>query len=330
MSGIHRKIRSVLSGTGSSLPSRIVPNAEFVGMVDTSDEWIRTRTGIRERRFVGPGETSGSLGVIAARHALASARLDPAEIDLIVCATVTPDMMTPANACIIQNALGCRQIPAFDIAAACTGFMYALSVADQYIRNEEARHVLVVGTEVLSRAMDLTDRNTCILFGDGAGAVVLSGAEKTERGIQLVRLFSDGASQHQITVPSTVTPAPASGKPLGNHVRMNGREVFRFAVCRMIELIEDAQVETQRIGRKIDLLIPHQVNKRIIDSALESTDFPADRVMINLDRYGNTSAASVPIALDEAIAEGRAKVGDTVLLVAFGGGLTWGSAIVTL
>jgi len=186
---MNRTTRSVLSGTGSSLPSRVVPNEEFVGTIETSDEWIRTRTGIRERRFVGPGETSASLGIEAARNALHSARIAPEQIDLIICATVTPDLMTPANACSIQYALGCRQIPAFDLAAACTGFLYALSVADQYIRAGTAKNVLVVGTEVLSKAMDLTDRNTCILFGDGAGAVVLSAMEKTERGIHAVRLF---------------------------------------------------------------------------------------------------------------------------------------------
>jgi 3-oxoacyl-[acyl-carrier-protein] synthase-3 len=327
---MKRKIRSILSGTGSSLPARIVPNEDFVASIDTSDEWIRTRTGIRERRFVGPGETSATLGVLAAKNALASARVAPEEIDLIICATVTPDLMTPANACTIQHALGCRTIPAFDISAACTGFLYALSIGDQYIRAGSAKHVLVVGTEVLSRAMDFKDRNTCILFGDGAGAVVMTASEQGDRGIQQIRLFSDGTNQHLVTVPGTLTPSAVEGEKPNVFLRMNGREVFRFAVCRMIELIEDALMETQRTGRKIDLLIPHQVNQRIINAALESTDFPADRVMVNLDRYGNTSAASVPIALDEAMSEGRAKVGDTVLFVAFGGGLTWGSAIVTL
>jgi 3-oxoacyl-[acyl-carrier-protein] synthase III len=328
MNGMNRRIRSVLSGTGSSLPARIVPNEEFVASIDTSDEWIRSRTGIRERRFAGIGETSASLGIMAAKNALAKARIAPDLIDLIICATVTPDLMTPSNACTIQNALGCRPIPAFDISAACTGFLYALSIADQYIRTGSARHVLVVGAEVLSRAIDVTDRNTCILFGDGAGAVVLSATEQHDRGIHYFRLCCDGANQNLIQVPGMVTPE--NGDKPNKFVRMNGREVFRFAVCRMIELIEDALMESQRSGRKIDLLIPHQVNQRIIDAALESTEFPPEKVVVNLDRYGNTSAASVPIALDEAMSEGRAKPGDTVLLVAFGGGLTWGSAIVTL
>ncbi len=326
---MNRKISSVLSGTGSSVPARIVSNDHYVTTLDTSDEWIRTRTGIRERRFVGPGETSASLGVLASKNALLKAKLQPSDIDLIICATVTPDQMTPANACTIQNALGCRPVPAFDISAACTGFLYALSIADQFIRTGSAKHVLVVGTEVLSRSIDFSDRNTCILFGDGAGAALLSASEQPNRGIHQIRLFCDGANQHLIQVPGTVTLFPEGEKP-NNYLRMNGREVFRFAVCRMIELIEEALLESHRLGRKIDLLIPHQVNQRIIDAALESTDFPADKVVVNLDRYGNTSAASVPIALDEALTDGRAKPGDTVLLVAFGGGLMWGSVILTL
>lgn len=326
---MNRKTKAALRGTGSSLPDRIVTNDEFVATIDTSDEWIRTRTGIRERRFAGPGDTSASLGLSAAQKALAKAKITPSQIDLIVCATVTPDTMTPANACTIQAALGCRSIPAFDISAACTGFLYAMSVGDVYIRSGAAQNVLIVGAEVLSRAMDFSDRNTCILFGDGAGAAVLSASEYEEEGIHLIQLYSDGTNQHLIQVPGMVTAPPTGDKP-HNFLRMNGREVFRFAVCRMIELIESAQLECQRNNRKIDLLIPHQVNQRIIDSALESTDFPAEKVMVNLDRYGNTSAASVPIALDEALETGRAKPGDTVLLVAFGGGLTWGSAIVTL
>lgn len=330
MNGISRKLKAALCGTGSSLPARIVPNDEFVATIDTSDEWIRTRTGIRERRFVGPDETSASLGIAAARCALASAQIAPTDLDLIVCATVTPDMMTPANACAIQAALGCRAIPSFDISAACTGFLYAMSVGEQFIRSGAARYVMIVGAEVLSRVVDYSDRNTCILFGDGAGAAVLGVAEHPDQGIHGVRLFSDGANQHLIQVPGMVTPQPANSANRLQHIRMNGREVFRFAVCRMIELIEDAVLECQRTGRQIDLLIPHQVNQRIIDAALESTGFPAEKVMVNLDRYGNTSAASVPIALDEAMRDNRTKPGDTLLLVAFGGGLTWGSAIITL
>ena len=325
-----------LTGTGSCLPARVVTNEEFAEALnlDTSDEWIRTRTGIRTRRFAGLGETSASLGVHASRSALASARLDPAEIDLIVCATVTPDLMCPSNACLIQAALGCRHIPAFDISAACSGFLYALSAASQFVRTGAARHALVVGAEVLTRVMDRTDRNSCILFGDGAGAVVLSATPILNTGVRNIRLYSDASRQELIQVPSMVTPNPPPGPPMLqrlDYMRISGREVFRFAVSRMIELIHQAEIDCREMGLNgPDVLIPHQVNQRIIDAALADTGFPAEKVMVNLDKYGNTSSASVPIALDEALKTGRFKPGDTVLLVAFGGGLTWSSAIVTL
>jgi 3-oxoacyl-[acyl-carrier-protein] synthase-3 len=325
-----------LTGTGSCLPGRIVPNEEFAEALnlDTSDEWIRTRTGIRTRRFAGVGESSATLGTNAAREAVAAARLDPAEIDLIVCATVTPDLMCPANACLIQAGLGCRPIPAFDVSAACSGFLYALSVGSQFVRTGAAKQALVVGAEVLTRAMDLTDRNSCILFGDGAGAVVLSGTTILNTGVRVIHLYADGARQELIQVPSRVTPTPPPGPAMLqrlDYLRLSGREVFRFAVTRMVELIQQAEIDCRDLGLNgPDVLIPHQVNQRIIDAALEDTGFPKDKVMVNLDKYGNTSAASVPIALDEALKTGRCKPGDTVLLVAFGGGLTWSSAIITL
>lgn len=325
-----------LRGTGSCLPGRVVPNDEFTDALnlDTSDEWIRTRTGIRARRFAELGETSATLGAHAARHAIEAAGLTAADLDLVICATATPDLMCPANACLIQAALGCRHIPAFDISAACSGFLYAISVATQYVRNGTARHALVVGSEVLSRAMDFTDRNSCILFGDGAGAVILSQSNVLNVGVRSVRLYADGARQELIQVPSKVTPSPAPGaglQPRLDYVRINGREVFKFAVYTMIDLIEQAEADCKELGLSgFDLLIPHQVNQRIIDAALEASGFPPAKVMVNLDKYGNTSAASVPIALDEALRTGRCKPGDTVLLVAFGGGLTWSSAIITL
>ncbi|MBM3981133.1 MAG: ketoacyl-ACP synthase III [Planctomycetes bacterium] len=327
---------AALRGTGSCLPARVVPNDEFTEVLnlDTTDEWIRTRTGIRERRFAGSGESSATLGTDAARKAIESAGLTPADIDLIVCATVTPDLMCPATANLIQAALGCRHVPAFDIAAACSGFLYALSVGAQYVRTGAAKHALVIGAEVLTRTVDFTDRNSCILFGDGAGAVVLSGTPVLTAGVRTIRLYSDGSRQELIQVPSRVTPNPPPGPPQLqrlDYMRISGREVFRFAVTRMVELIEQARADARELGLSgIDVLIPHQVNQRIIDAALESTEFPADRVVVNLDKYGNTSAASVPIALDEALRAGRCKPGDTVLLVAFGGGLTWSSALVTL
>jgi 3-oxoacyl-[acyl-carrier-protein] synthase-3 len=327
---------ATLRGTGSCLPARIVPNDEFTDVLnlDTSDEWIRTRTGIRERRFAGSGETSATLGTTAARAAVESAGLTPDDIDLIVCATVTPDLMSPSTANLIQAALGCRHIPAFDVAAACSGFLYALSVGTQFVRTGAAKHALIIGAEVLTRTIDFTDRNSCILFGDGAGAIVLSGTPVMNAGVRTIRLYSDGSRQELIQVPSRVTPNPPPGPPQLqrlDYMRISGREVFRFAVTRMVELIEQAEADCRELGLSgIDVLIPHQVNQRIIDSALESSEFPRDKVMVNLDKYGNTSAASVPIALDEALRAGRCKPGDTVLLVAFGGGLTWSSALVTI
>ena len=240
---------AAISGTGCSLPGRVVTNDWFAGLVDTSDEWIRSRTGIHERRFVGPGESSATLASEAAKAALASAGLLPDDLDLILCATVTPDQMCPSNACAIHATLGCRPLPAFDISAACTGFLYALWVADQFIRGGAARNVLVVGADVLSRTLDLTDRNSCILFGDGAGAVVLSASAIPGRGFHAIELFADGGPGHLIHVPGLVTPQPPPGEKPHQHIRLNGREVFKFAVRRMIELTQDAVLECEQIGR---------------------------------------------------------------------------------
>jgi 3-oxoacyl-[acyl-carrier-protein] synthase-3 len=329
---MDRLMRAALRGTGSCVPPRVVPNEEFTDTLDTSDEWIRSRTGIRERRFVGVADSAATLAVGAAREALAAAGVAARDVDLIICATVTPDLMCPSTACLIQSALGCPPVPAFDLSAACSGFLYALSVGDQYIRTGAAKCALIIGADVLSRTVDFTDRNTCILFGDAAGAAVL-GPTTDRSGLHRVRLYADGTRQELIQVPSTVTPDPPPGPgtlPHLRHLRMHGREVFKFAVYQMIELIEQAQKDCVELEREIDLIVPHQVNSRIIDAALEAVELPADRVMVNLDKYGNTSAASVPVALDEAIRTGRAKRGDTVLMVAFGGGLTWSSALLTL
>jgi 3-oxoacyl-[acyl-carrier-protein] synthase-3 len=323
------KIHSVMRSTGSYVPTRVVANQDFLATLDTSDEWIRTRTGIRERRYVADDESSATMAIEAGRLALARANLPAVELDLIVCATVTPDFMSPSCANLIQHGLGCRTIPSFDVAAGCTGFLYALSVADQFVQTGSARNVLVVGADVLTRIIDHSDRNTCILFGDGAGAVLFRGERDADRGLHSIRLFSDAGGGHLIRVPSKATQ-PLPGEHLVKYLEMNGREVYKFAVSRMIELIEQARIEAASQGRQVDLLVPHQVNKRIIDAALEATGFPREKVMVNLDRYGNTSAASIPIALDEAILEGKAKEGDTLLLVAFGAGLTWGSLMLTL
>jgi 3-oxoacyl-[acyl-carrier-protein] synthase III len=320
--------------TGSSVPSRVLTNADFLSTLDTSDEWIVSRTGIKERRVVSPGETAATLGTAAADAALQKANLTPEQIDLIVVATVTPDLMCPSTACLIQGTLGCRPIPAFDVSAACSGFVYALATGDAFVRSGMAQHALVIGAEALTRVADYADRNTCILFGDAAGAVVLKAVpEDSPAGIKSFHLFADGTKQELIQVPSMVTPNPPPGKnalPDLRWLRMNGREVFKFAVTKMAELISKGLAEAAALGLEITLIVPHQVNSRIIDAATETAGFPRDRVMMNLDRYGNSSAASVPLAFDEAVREGRCGPGDTVLLVAFGGGLTWSSALLTL
>lgn len=326
----------MLLGTGSSLPSRIFRNAEFPAALDTSDEWIRSRTGIQERRIADPSETTVSLGLEAARLALESSRLSPAEVDMIVCATVTPDMMVPSAACLIQAGLGCGTIPAFDINAACTGFIYSLAVASQFVRTGVCRHVLVVGSETLTRVVDFSDRVTCVLFGDGAGAVLLGPAEEPSRGEHSFRLHADGRRGDLIRLNGARLRAPASSaaEPRASDefdfIRMNGREVFKFVVRTIIELIGEILADANLTPADIDLVIPHQVNQRIIDTAFADLNFPEEKVMVNLDRYGNTSAASVPIALDEAVRTGRIAAGDRVLLIAFGGGLTWAGGVWTL
>ncbi len=326
----------ILLGTGSSLPDRLVRNGDFPASLDTSDEWIRTRTGIRERHISAVEETSASLGLLAARRALESARLDPADVDMIICATVTSDMMVPSNACVIQAGLGCRPIPAFDLNAACTGFLYALTVAAQFVGTGTCRRILVVGAETLSRVVDFSDRTTCVLFGDGAGAVVIGPAEGDGRGEHWFRLYADGRRADLIRLNGTRLRPPAScpAEPRitdeFDFLRMNGREVFKFAVRTIIDLIDESLIECNLSPSDIDLIIPHQVNQRIIDAAFADLNFPTDKLMVNLERNGNTSAASIPIALDEAMRTGRAAPGDRVLLIAFGGGLTWAGGVWTL
>ncbi len=329
---MSQSIGVALAGTGSCLPLRKMTNAEFAQTLDTSDEWIRTRTGIRQRHIAGPGETTASMAMDAARKALRAADLTPHDLDLIVCATVTPEMMFPTTACFIQAGLGCRNIGAFDLLAACSGFLYALAVGSQFIRTGTYRHVLVCGAETLSRITDYTDRNTCVLFGDGAGAAVLSATDEPGRGLHYFRLYAEGKPE-LISLPAGGSRYPASAQTVADrlhYMKLNGREVYKFAVTRMQELIQDAMADCRLTVDDVALIIPHQVNQRIIDSALERMQFPAEKVMINLDRCGNTSAASIPMALDEAVRTGRARRGDKIIMVAFGGGLTWSSAVLTL
>ncbi|MFO0926813.1 MAG: beta-ketoacyl-ACP synthase III [Gemmataceae bacterium] len=326
-----------LAGTGQALPSRVLRNRDFPPSLNTDDGWIHSRTGIRERRIASAEETSASLGVAASRHALAAAGLSPRDLDLIIFATVTPESSVPSNACRVQGALGCRPIGAFDVSGACTGFVQGLTIASQFIATGTCENVLVVGADVLSRTVDYTDRTTCILFGDGAGAVVLSATGQTDYGIRWSRLFSDGQRSDLIWMPSHVTdkgpPLTGSDGPTATHPKaiwLNGREVFKFAVRCLIALVQEMLTSVSFPTGDRVFLVPHQVNQRILDAALPELAIPPDRVIVNLDRYGNTSAASVPVALDEACRGRMVGPGDHLLLVAFGGGMTWGGTVLSL
>ncbi|MBN1442636.1 MAG: ketoacyl-ACP synthase III [Planctomycetes bacterium] len=318
----------IVKGTGAYLPERVLTNHDLEQMVDTSDEWIRQRTGILERRLASGEQATSDLSFNAARQALEMSGLAAEDLDSVIIATVTPDYLTPSTAAFVQHRLGAVKAAAFDLNAACTGFVYSLCVASGLISSGIQRNVLIVGAETLSRFVDFTDRNTCILFGDGAGAMVLSRGEDgaTSRVIDHY-LRADGGGWDLITIPaggSRKAAGPSTVDAREHFFTMQGREVFKFAVSSMIELLETAFQRNSLSVEDIDLVIPHQVNYRVIESVLRKIPIPADRVYLNLDRYGNTSAASVPIALHEAAGEGRLKKGDIVLLVAFGGGLTWG------
>jgi 3-oxoacyl-[acyl-carrier-protein] synthase-3 len=327
--------QSFISGTGAYLPERILTNFDLEKMVDTSDEWITQRTGIRQRRIAAAGESTSDLALKAARIALCESAIGAGDLDAIILCTVTPDTYCPAGAVYVQRGLEAPRAAAFDINAACTGFVYGLTVANGLIASGTYRNILVVGAETLSRVVDFTDRNTCILFGDGAGAAVLSrapeaaaasGARGPSRLIDCY-LRSDGSGWELICMPGGGSRRPASPETISERLhflRMQGREVFKFATRSMIELLE---VAFERNGISVDdlnLVIPHQVNYRIIEAVLRKISIPEERIYLNLDRYGNTSAASVPIALYEAVQTGRLRRGDLVLLVAFGAGLTWG------
>ncbi len=320
-------IRSVLRGVGSALPRRIMKNTDFAGIVDTSDEWIVQRTGIRQRHIASDDETTASLGEAAARAALENAGIGVQDIDLIVLATSTPNHTFPATAVEIQKRLGMDHGFAFDVQAVCSGFVYALTTADLYIRGGQAKRVLVIGAETFSRLLDWTDRTTCVLFGDGAGAVVLE-ADKGEgtsadRGIIAESLRSDGAHREKLFVDG----GPSTTGTVG-HLRMEGREVFKHAVAMITDVIEDVFGKAGITADDIDWFVPHQANKRIIDGSAKKLGIPAEKVVVTVDRHGNTSAASVPLALTEAVMDGRIKRGDLVLLEAMGGGFTWGAILV--
>jgi len=322
-----------IAGTGAHVPRQVVTNEDFTKRLDTSDEWIAQRTGIRERRIAGPGESTLTLSVAASRQALAEAGLRPDQIDLIVHATITPDHQLPSTACELQAELGCSWIPAFDIVAACSGFVYALVSAAQFIDCGMATNVLVLGSETLTRITDMEDRGTAVLFGDGGGAAILRPSKDPDRGILAARLGADGGRAKAVWVPAGGSAEPASVRTVNerlHYMKMKGREIYKFAVVQMHSLVKET-AEDVGIGLdELALVIPHQSNLRIIESAAERLGLPMEKVSINIDRFGNTSAASIPLALHEARATGRIKAGDLVMLVGFGAGLTWGSALMRI
>lgn len=320
------RIYSRIAGTGSCLPERIVTNDELSKTVDTSDEWIATRTGIRQRHVAGEGETTVSLSKEAALRAMKNAGVEPGEIDLIVLGTTTPNLIFPSSACLLQAELGIAGCPAFDVNAACSGFIYALTIADNFIRGGSAKTVLVVGAETLTRMIDWTDRGTCVLFGDGAGAVVLKA--DTETGILSTHLHADGSKKELLWNPVGVSVGfKPEEKNAGVRVLMTGNDVFKHAVKALDAVVEEALDANGLDRHDIDWLIPHQANLRIIEATAKRLDMPMDRVIVTVDRHGNTSSGSVPLALDEAVQAGKVQRGQLVLLEAFGGGFTWGSVL---
>jgi 3-oxoacyl-[acyl-carrier-protein] synthase-3 len=317
----------VVVGIGASLPRRTLTNEELSRMVDTSDEWIVQRTGIRERHIAADDETTATLGLAAARAALADAKLEPADIDLIVLATSTPDHTFPSTATEVQAALGITHGAAFDLQAVCSGFVFAVATADKFLASGSHRRALVIGSETFSRILDWTDRGTCVLFGDGAGAVVLEARENlgvvAERGVITTHLRSDGRHKSKLFVDG----GPSTTKTVG-YLRMEGKEVFRHAVGMITDVIKDAFAAARITAADIDWFVPHQANRRIIDASADKLGISRDKVIVTVQQHGNTSAASIPLALDVAVRDGRIKQGHLVLLEAMGGGFTWGSALI--
>jgi 3-oxoacyl-[acyl-carrier-protein] synthase-3 len=329
MSGAQR--RSIILGTGSELPAKVIANEDLEKMVDTSDEWITVRTGIKERRVLEEGKGNADMAYHAARRALADARIDAKDLEAIVMGTVTPDYPFPSSACVLEDMLGARGAFSFDVGAACSGFLNALAVADSFVRLGKIRNALVVGSDTLSRLLNWQDRTTCILFGDGAGAVVLGASENGSRGILSTKLRTDGSYVKTLYVPAGGSLNPATPETVARNahtITMNGKEVFKTAVRSMEEISREALDEAGVRIEEVSLVIPHQANHRIIVALAERLGVPLEKVVVNLDKYGNTSAASVPVALDEAKRQGRIQPGDIVLLNAFGAGFAWGAAVV--
>ena len=314
-----------ITGTGGYLPERVMTNADLERLVDTSDEWIVSRTGIRERHIAAEDEQTCDLAEAAARRALAAAGVGPADIDLIIVATTTPDQVFPSTACLLQNRLDIHGCPAFDVQAVCTGFVYALALADKFIRTDSARCALVVGAETLSRITDWSDRSTCVLFGDGAGAVVVQAADAP--GIISTHLHADGAYKDLLQVPAGVSRNYDAVKAGSAYMTMQGNEVFKVAVNTLGRIVDETLAANGLQKSDIDWLVPHQANIRIIAATARKLDMSMDNVVVTVHEHGNTSAASIPLALDIAVRDGRIQRGDTLLLEAFGGGFTWGSAL---
>lgn len=322
---------SRIAGTGSYVPARVVTNDDLAKMVDTSDEWITQRVGIRERRFAAAGEASSDMAFHAAARALEAAKLTADNLDMIIVGTITPDMQIPACAAFLQKKLGCKEIPSFDVSAACAGFLYALSVADQFIRTGSVRNVLVVGVETLTSITNFTDRNTCVLFGDGAGAVVLSRADDDTGGLLLsTRIYTDSALTDSLCIPAGGSREPITAEAIAEHrnkVYMNGQDIFKVAVKKLTSASVSAMKDASLEPGQIDWVVPHQANLRIINQVAARLGVPYERVIINIENRGNTSSASIPIALDEAIRDGRIQPGHVVLMSALGAGISWASAL---
>ncbi|HVP36356.1 MAG TPA: beta-ketoacyl-ACP synthase III, partial [Terriglobales bacterium] len=322
---------AVITGTGSSTPEKVLTNADLEKIVDTTDEWITTRTGIKERRIADNGTAASDLSFEATKKAMEEAKIKPEELDLILIGTVTPDYLLPSTACILQDKLGAKNAAVMDIVAACSGFLYGLSVAQSFIYSGKYKTILVIGVEVLSKITNWNDRNTCVLFGDGAGAAIVQRTQENNKGILSTYLCGDGSLANLLHIPVGGTRTPLTKENIDNgdqFIKMEGSEVFKSAVRSMGDAAMRALKEANLTAEQVDLLIPHQANIRIIEATAKRLKLPMEKVFVNIDKYGNTSAASIPIALDEARKSGRVKSGDVTLLVAFGAGFTWGSAVV--
>ncbi|MFB3108816.1 MAG: beta-ketoacyl-ACP synthase III [Candidatus Binatia bacterium] len=323
--------RTVILGSGSELPTKVMTNADFEKLIDTSDEWITTRTGIKERRILEEGKGSADMAYHASVKALQAAGLEANDLDAIIVGTCTPDYPMPSSACVLENMLGARKVFSFDVNAACSGFLNALAVTDSFVRTGKIRNALVVGTDVLSRVINWHDRTTCVLFGDGAGAIVVGASSDSNRGILSTRLRTDGSYAKTLYVPAGGSLKPASIETIESKqhtITMNGKEVFKIAVRAMEEISREVLEEANVSIDEVSLVIPHQANRRIINALAERLKVPLEKVVVNVDKYGNTSAASVPVALDEAWRQGRIAAGDTVLLNSFGAGFAWGAALI--